>query len=119
MKLNMGYPWLCLCLFFALTITACTIKRTVVIPASPAVSNNDTYLLQVKLIADGTGNNIPGEFISCLVHPFDAKYWCNGSIFRPETLILYFRFSDLKQLQQCRDQLLSTGQVEQISIAKY
>lgn len=39
--------------------------------------------------------------------------------FRPEALTLYFRFADLKQLKQCRDQLLSTGQVQQISITKY
>jgi len=118
MKLNLGCPWLCLCLFFSALMVSCVAKRTGV-QAPTVVNNTSVYQLQVKLMSHGYVDDLPGDFIPNLVHPYDIKYWDNNMAFRPEALTLYFRFADLKQLQQCRDQLLSTGQVQQISITKY
>jgi hypothetical protein len=119
MKLKLGYPWLCLCLFFSLVMVSCVAKRNGTVQVPARVGSDEVYQLQVKLMTHGYVDDFPAEFISYLIHPYEIKYWDNNMVFRPQALILYFRFSDLKQLQQCRDQLLSTGQVEQISITKY
>jgi hypothetical protein len=119
MKLNLGYPWLCLCLFFSLLTMSCAVKHTGAIQVSPAVNSNDVYQLQVKIMVHGPEDDVPGEFTPYLVQPYNVKYWDSTMVFLPKTLILYFRFPYLKQLQLCRDQLLSTGQVEQVIVTKY
>lgn len=52
MKRNMGYPWLCLCLFFSTLMVSCVAKRTG-LQQPTAVSNTTVYQLQVKLMTHG------------------------------------------------------------------
>lgn len=119
MKLNFGYPGLCLFLFFPLLIVSCAVKRTGEVNGMPVAINDTTvYQLQVKLIVRNELNELQGEFTPYMVHPYNARYWHNNLLIGSQSLILYFRFPDMEQLQQCREQLLNTGQVEQISITK-
>jgi hypothetical protein len=105
--------------FFLLVMASCVAKRAGTARSTVTVTKNTVYQLQVKLMKHDPVDDLPGEYIPNLVHPYHVMYLGNIPTFRPEALMLYFRFSDLKQLQQCRDQLLSTGQVEQMSITKY
>jgi len=100
-------------------MVSCVAKRSGTVQVSPVVINKQVYQLQVKLMVHGSMDDLPGDFGSYLVHLYNIKYWDNSLVSHPEALMLYFRFSDLKQLQQCRDQLLATGMVEQISITAY
>jgi hypothetical protein len=59
---------------------------------------------------------LPGQFNQYLLYPYNIIYRNNILIIRPEAVILYFRFPDLNLLQQCRDQLLSTGEVTELNI---
>jgi hypothetical protein len=81
--------------------------------------NNITYQLEVKMRIDGTTDDLPGEYAAFLVNPLNVMYSQNYLVLRPKTLLLYFRFPDINRMQQCRDRLLSTGGVIQISAIKY
>jgi hypothetical protein len=101
MKLNLGYPGLCLCLFFSLLIMSCTVKRTGTLQVLPTVNNHELYQLEVKLIMNSPMDDFQGEFAPYLVQPYDMKYGDNVIVFRPTVLTLYFRFPDFNLLQQC------------------
>jgi len=120
MKLYSQYSWLCLCLFFLLVTVSCASRRARTARVTPIVRDiNVAYQLAVKLRVDGSSDDLPGEYTAFLVQPWNVMYSPNYLVFRCQTLQLYFRFPDLNSMQQCRDQLLSSGQVIQFSTIKY
>jgi len=120
MKLYSQYSWLCLCLFFLLVTVSCASRRAYTVQVPPTVNNVDvTYQLAVKLQVGGSSDDLPGEYTAFLVQPLNVMCSRNYPVFRPKTLQLYFRFPDINSMQQCRDRLLSTGGVIQISAIKY
>jgi hypothetical protein len=116
MKTNWGYHWLCLCLIFLFSMPSCVIKRNGSVQKLPVIHNGNSYQLQIKLITYVYPDELPGQFNQYLLYPYNIIYRNNILIIRPEAVILYFRFPDLNLLQQCRDQLLSTGEVTELNI---
>jgi hypothetical protein len=120
MKLYSRYSWLCLCLFFLLVTVSCASRRAYTGQVPTTVKNvNVTYQLAVKLQVDGSSDDLPGEYAAFLVQPLNVMYSRDYLVFRPKTLQFYFRFPDINLMQQCRDCLLSSGKVIQISAIKH
>jgi hypothetical protein len=116
MKLKLSYPWLCLCLIFLFTMPSCVIKRNGAVQKLPVIHNENSYQLQVQLITYVYPDELPCQFNQYLVNPYKIIYRNKILLIRPEAVILYFRFPDLNLLQQCRDQLVSTGEVTELNI---
>jgi len=86
---------------------------------SPVVSKTEVYQLKVRLIVSGFDDPLAGVFTPYFVDSIYINYLDFGPLRRSEIVTLFFRFTDLKELNKCRDLLLNIGNVQQISMTKY
>jgi hypothetical protein len=116
--LNWVCPRLCLWLLFSVLLVSCAVKRksnlSDKLVAKDTVANIwklDVLLMPVKLFA-----NAPVDGLDLMVRPYNIRLLATEGNFR--MIELSFRATSIEQAEELKEQLLSTGIVEQVNIIK-
>jgi hypothetical protein len=109
-----GYPRLCLCLIFSLSMVSCAIKKG--IKTAHSCPQNQVWRVEIIITPNDTGYRIPESISTGLIsiEPVMSGNAINSA--QPQMLLLSFRVYGLIQLQSLREKLCAMSIVRSINI---
>jgi hypothetical protein len=113
-----GCPGLCLWFLFSFLLVSCAVKREGN-PADKLVTKDtvkSVWKLEVLIMPVDWIANASVDGLDLMIQPYNVRKLATGGNFR--MLELSFRATGVEQVEVLKEQLLSTGIVEQVNIMK-